>query len=93
MLNVLFIFTADRDSETIGIVKRNLQALLMVGFENVLDWKFEQPSHLERQRQARIIFFRFDGVDGLARNFKFRGQIGLRPFPGRPQFAQAVFHR
>ena len=93
MLTVQFIFTADRDSESTRIVKKNLEALLMVRLENVLDWKFEQPSHLERQGQAWIVLFRFDGVDGLARNFKLRGQIGLRPFPGRPQLAQPVFHR
>jgi hypothetical protein len=33
--------------------------------ENCFDGKFEQPRHLESQRQARVILLGLDGIDGL----------------------------
>ena len=63
-----------------------------VHFKDFLDGSFEQACHLEGQRQAGIILLRFNGIDGLARDAEFVGQIGLRPFLGRAQFAQTIFH-
>jgi hypothetical protein len=44
------------------------------------NWQFEQSRRLECKRQTRIAFFRYNRVDGLARDAEFVGQIGLRPF-------------
>lgn len=62
-------------------------------FEDFLDGAFEKPRDFEREREARIIFLRLDRIDRLTRYAEFFRQIPLRPFPGRAQFAQLIFHR
>lgn len=48
--------------------------------KNILVAQLEKTRRLEGQRQTRIVFFRLDGVHGLARGVELVGQIGLRPF-------------
>lgn len=67
-------------------------ASFLVQLKNLLNGFFKQAGNFEGQRQTRIVFFRFNCVHGLARNFQFVGQIGLRPFLRRTQFAQYIFH-
>ena len=69
-----------------------IRFLILVQFKNLLDFHLEQPGDLERQRQAWIVFLRFDGVHRLARDVELVGQVRLRPFLRRAQFAQFIFH-
>src|SRR5688500_3253525 len=48
---------------------------------------------LERERQARVVLSRLDGVDGLARNADCIRQVLLGPITLRPPRAQAHVHR
>ena len=65
---------------------------MLARFENVFDRLPEQLGDAERQRQARIVFARFDGVDGLARYIEMLGQIALRPAARFAQFADVIVH-
>src|SRR5215831_10496325 len=73
--------------------KENPNPSIAVAGENVFNPQFEQPRHLERQRQTRIVLLRLDRVHRLARDAKLVRQIALRPVLGRAQFSKAVFHR
>jgi len=61
--------------------------------KDVLDGQFEKARQFEGQGQARVVLFRFNGVDGLPGNAQFFGQVRLRPGFGRAKFAQAIFQR
>src|SRR5205085_12241203 len=61
--------------------------------EDFLDWCFEEPGDLERQRQTGIVFPGLERIDGLTRDAEFIGEIVLRPFPAGPKFAQLISHR
>jgi hypothetical protein len=62
-----------------------------VMLEDFFDGEFEQPRHFESQWQARIIFLRLDGVDGLPRNTEFVRQVRLRPFFWPPAILEGDF--
>jgi len=49
--------------------------------EDRLYGRFEEPGKFEGQRKAGIVLARLDGVDGLARDAEFLGEVGLRPSP------------
>jgi hypothetical protein len=54
-------------------------APIRVGIEEFLNRVFENGRYLERERQAWVVFSRFDGVDCLPRNAGEFGKICLRP--------------
>ena len=49
--------------------------LLAVVLEDFFNGKFEQPRHLKGQWQAWVVLLGFNGVNGLAGNTQFLGQI------------------
>jgi len=50
------------------IVASGIRAgLVAIRCEDLLDGLFEQICHFECERQARFVFFRFDGIDRLPR--------------------------
>ena len=61
--------------------------------EDFLDWQFEEPGDLERQRQAGIVFAGLERIDSLTRDAEFIGEIALRPLPDRPKLAELISHR
>lgn len=61
--------------------------------ENGFDGLFEYAREGEGEGQARVVAARFDGVDGLARDVKAHGQIGLRPIALGSQDSKAILHR
>jgi hypothetical protein len=57
-----------------------------------IDRHSKNLGHSERERQARIIFVCFNGIDRLAGYAEPDGQIGLADPGFGPQRAQAIFH-
>src|SRR5271169_3819544 len=53
----------------------------------------EETRNLNSQGQARIVFARLNGIDGLARDADPGGQLRLRPLDFRPQNTQPGLHR
>ena len=66
--------------------------LFGVGGEDLFDGGFEEAGDFEGEAEAGFVAFGFDGVDGLARDLEFGGEVGLGPIFYGAQFAQAIFH-
>lgn len=60
--------------------------------EDGLNRGLEEPGKFEGQRKTGIVLARLDRVDGLARDAKFLGKIGLRPAALGAKDTETVFH-
>src|ERR1700690_3809113 len=61
-------------------------------FENLLHCPVKNFGDLERQWQAGVVLFGFDGIDRLARDAELVGQVRLGPVELGPQIAHDVLH-
>src|SRR5579859_3321323 len=60
--------------------------------EDSFDGRLEEAGQAEGQRQAWVESAGFDGVDALAREFEFFGQVGLAPVALGAEDAKTVLH-
>ena len=60
------------------VIELGARALLLVG-EDGLDGAVKEAGEFEGEREAGIVFAGLDGVDGLAGDLEFLGEVGLRP--------------
>ena len=52
-------------------------SIVLIGKEYLLDLFAENVRDPESEGETRVVFFRLDGVDGLARDVEFVGQVRL----------------
>ena len=60
--------------------------------KDVLDTEIEYIGDLECKRKARIVFFRFDGVYGLAGDLEACRQFDLRPVQFGAEHLELILH-
>src|SRR6266849_3072884 len=60
--------------------------------KDVLHRPAEELGDFKGQGEAGVVLFGFDGVDGLAGDAEFLGEVGLGPVEQGAQIAHAVFH-
>ena len=66
-------------------------ALGLVG-EDGLDSGVEEAGEFEGEGKAGVVFSGLDGVDGLAGDLEFLGEVGLGPVSFGAEDAEAVVH-
>jgi hypothetical protein len=65
--------------------------LLFVGKDG-FDGAVEEASKFEGERETGIKLAGLDGVDGLAGDFEFLGEVGLAPVVFGAEDTESVFH-